>query len=233
MANQLKMAKVHTILTLRARGWSYRRIGRELGVHRETAARYARLAEVSLETGSGDFARQDRSKLSAGSDVQNQPNPPAGLDDQNRPNPPTGSEPQSSGPRSLAEPFREFIIQCLDQGLSRQRIWQDLKTEHAFEGSYDSVKRFARRLQTDGALPFRRMECAAGEEAQIDFGTGAPIVMPNGKRRRSHVLRVVLSHSRKAYSEVVFRQTTEQFIAVSRTPSATSAACPKRWSSTT
>ncbi|MCH9035171.1 MAG: IS21 family transposase [Planctomycetes bacterium] len=212
MANQLKMAKVHTILTLRARGWSYRRIGRELGVHRETAARYARLAEVSLETGSGDFARQDRSKLSAGSDVQNQPNPPAGLDDQNRPNPPTGSEPQSSGPRSLAEPFREFIIQCLDQGLSRQRIWQDLKTEHAFEGSYDSVKRFARRLQTDGALPFRRMECAAGEEAQIDFGTGAPIVMPNGKRRRSHVLRVVLSHSRKAYSEVVFRQTTEQFI---------------------
>ena len=96
--------------------------------------------------------------------------------------------------------------------MSRQRIWQDLKTEHAFEGSYDSVKRFARRLQTDGALPFRRMECAAGEEAQIDFGTGAPIVMPNGKRRRSHVLRVVLSHSRKAYSEVVFRQTTEQFI---------------------
>jgi IstB-like ATP binding protein len=46
VANQLKMAKVHTILTLRARGWSFRRIGRELGVHRETAARYARLAET-------------------------------------------------------------------------------------------------------------------------------------------------------------------------------------------
>ncbi|MCH7994740.1 MAG: IS21 family transposase [Planctomycetes bacterium] len=59
---------------------------------------------------------------------------------------------------------------------------------------------------------FRRMECEPGEEAQIDFGTGAPIITPDGKRRRTHVLRVVLSHSRKAYSEVVFRQTTEDFI---------------------
>ena len=36
MANQLKMAKINAILTLRERGWSCRRIARELGVHRET-----------------------------------------------------------------------------------------------------------------------------------------------------------------------------------------------------
>ena len=35
---------------------------------------------------------------------------------------------------------------------------------------------------------------------------------PDGKRRRPHVFRIVLSHSRKAYSEVVYRQTTEDFI---------------------
>ena len=56
------------------------------------------------------------------------------------------------------------------------------------------------------------MECAAGEEAQIDFGTGAWIELPDGKRRRSHVFRIVLSHSRKGYSEAVYRQTTEDFI---------------------
>ena len=39
MANRLKMAKVHSIQTLHARGWSQRRIARELGVHRETVAR--------------------------------------------------------------------------------------------------------------------------------------------------------------------------------------------------
>ena len=56
------------------------------------------------------------------------------------------------------------------------------------------------------------MECGPGEEAQVDFGTGAPLVGPDGKRRRTHVFRIVLSHSRKAYSEAVLRQTTEDFI---------------------
>jgi hypothetical protein len=56
------------------------------------------------------------------------------------------------------------------------------------------------------------MECGPGEEAQIDFGKGAPIVTPDGKRTRPHLFRIVLSCSRKAYSEVVPRQTTEQFI---------------------
>lgn len=32
------------------------------------------------------------------------------------------------------------------------------------------------------------------------------------RRRKTHVFRMVLSHSRKAYSEVVYRQTTENFI---------------------
>ena len=35
---------------------------------------------------------------------------------------------------------------------------------------------------------------------------------PDGKRRRTHVFRIVLSHSRKAYSEVVYRQTTDDFL---------------------
>ena len=40
MANQLEMAKVNAVLKLRERGWSFRRIARELGVHRETVARH-------------------------------------------------------------------------------------------------------------------------------------------------------------------------------------------------
>ena len=55
------------------------------------------------------------------------------------------------------------------------------------------------------------MECLPGEEAQVDFGLGAP-VMVAGKRRRSWVFRIVLSHSRKGYGEAVFRQGTEEFI---------------------
>lgn len=190
MANYLGMAQVHAIQTLRACGWSFRRIGRELGVHRDTVARYVRLAEAGPAADGGSPG-----------DAQNRPNLPTGLDGQNRPNPPTGSGPAGpgyeSGPASLCEPFRAAIIGGFDRGLSYQRIWQDLKTEHGFAGGYDSVKRFARRLKRASPLPFHRMECDPGEEAQIDFGTGAPVVTPDGRRRKTHVLRVVPSHSRR------------------------------------
>ncbi len=55
-------------------------------------------------------------------------------------------------------------------------------------------------------------------EVQVDFGKGAPVKRPGrnppagGKRRRPHVLRVVLSCSRKAYSEAIWRQTTDAFL---------------------
>jgi len=50
-----------------------------------------------------------------------------------------------------------------------------------------------------------------GEEAQVDFGSG-PWVIEDGRRRRTHVLRITLSHSRKSYSEGIYRQRTEEFI---------------------
>ena len=97
-------------------------------------------------------------------------------------------------------------------GLSAQRIYQDLVADHGFTDSYYSVRRFVSRLGAKRELPFRRMECGPGEEAQVDFGTGAPVLQPDGTRRQTHVFRIVLSHSRKAYSESVYRQTTESFI---------------------
>jgi transposase len=118
----------------------------------------------------------------------------------------------SAGRPSLCDPFREQVLAKLDQRLSAQRIWQDLVAEHGFPGSYDSVKRFVRKMGAATPLPFRRMECAPGMEAQVDFGTGAPVIGADGKRRKTHVFRIVLSHSRKAYSEPTFRQTTDDFL---------------------
>ena len=46
MANQLKMADIQCIVTLQGRGWSRRRIARELGIDRETVARYVRLSAL-------------------------------------------------------------------------------------------------------------------------------------------------------------------------------------------
>jgi transposase len=207
MANQLRMAQVHAIQVLRDQGWSRRRIARELGIHRDTVGRYLR-----------------RGRDGPSPDTPSPPAKPAkvitGSDG------PGGSElargiPGETRGRSRSEPFREIILGKLEQGLSAQRIWQDLQDDHHFVDGYQSVQRFVRRLQNARPMPFRRMECAPGEQAQVDFGTGAPVIIPEGeplpagvktRRRKTHVFRIVLSHSRKAYSEVVYRQTAEQFI---------------------
>ncbi len=49
-----------------------------------------------------------------------------------------------AGRRSLCEPLRVVIEAKLQQGLTSQRIWQDLKAEHGFRDGYQSVQRFIR-----------------------------------------------------------------------------------------
>jgi transposase len=191
MANQLKMVDIQSILTLRGRGWSRRRIARELGVDRETVTRYVRLSAAGPVVDGSNPA----SALSG--------NQPAG-----------GAKPANAPPGSPSgcEPWRATIAGKLEEGLSIQRIHQDLTVEHGYTGSYYSVCRLGRKLTSVHELPFRRMECEAGQEAQVDFGRGAPVVGADGKRKSAWVFRLVLSHSRKGYSEAVHRQTTDDFL---------------------
>src|SRR5208282_3254541 len=60
MANLLKMAIVETILTLRRRGWSQRRIARELDLNRETVARHLRQAQSATSTPADSAADQPK-----------------------------------------------------------------------------------------------------------------------------------------------------------------------------
>jgi transposase len=206
MANRIKVAKEQAILELWRQGHSLRRIARMLGVHRDTVAGY-----VERETQRAKPANPTLG--SEGPEPPKSEHPGLGAEDPLSPKPAKATLGSTPVP-SQCEPFRELIEAKLEQGLSGQRIWQDLATDHGFAASYSSVKRFLQRLGKVSPLPFRRMECAPGEEAQVDFGKGAPIVGPDGRRRYPHVFRIVLSHSRKSYSEAVFRQTTETFIRV-------------------
>jgi transposase len=199
MANRLKMATVQSILTLHERGWSQRRIAIELGVNRETVSRYVELARQASHPVSDAVSKP-----------ANAPIEPAGESALSK----SAIAPiQSPGRHSSCQPWQSIIEAKQAQGLSARRIHQDLVSEHDAAVSYDSVRRFLRRLGWVRPLPFRRIERAPAEEAQVDFGTGAPVIGPDGKRRRTHVFRIVLSHSRKAYSEATYRQTTDDFLA--------------------
>ena len=202
--NELNVSLQHSIATLAAKGWSTRKIARELSIDRETAARYLHLAEAISKP----------AIVPAGS-VEESDSKPAIL--------PTGSpEAADSKPAivhagskvgriSQCAPLASVIEQGLLAGLSAQRLYQDLVAEHGFTGAYDAVKRYVRRLAEKVQPPFRRMECAPGQEMQVDFGLGA-WVRQEDKRRRTHLFRCVLSYSRKGYCEAVWRQTTESFI---------------------
>jgi transposase len=207
MANRLKMALIETIQSLYQRGWSQRRIARELKVDRETVAQHLRDRQ--------DPAKPANAPLGSGNegDASKPANAPLGSEQDSSPTPPPIPSPPVAVKRpSGCEPWRATIEGKVALGLSAQRIYQDLTTEHGFPGSYFSVRRFVRQLRARSDLPVRRFESLPGEEAQVDFGTGAPLVGPDGKRHKTYVFRIVLSHSRKAYSEAVTRQTTDNFI---------------------
>ena len=180
--NRLTVSLQQSILILHERGWSGRRIARELGVHRDTVGSELRRSKpAKVATGSGPEAEAKPAEVATGS-------------------------------RSLCEPHRADIEAAFVQGLSAKRIHQDLVVEHGFTGRYNTVKRFIHSLAAATPLPFRRMETAAGEEMQVDFGQGAWIKEDDRRRRRPHVFRATLSFSRKGYSEVVWHQDTESFL---------------------
>ena len=124
---------------------------------------------------------------------------------QNRPKWPPGLH-------SLCEPFRKEIEKKLLQGLQAKRIWQDLVFEHGFDGAYNSVKRFCRKLKAESPRVFSRVETPPGQDMQIDFGQGALTRTESGRYRRPHVFKAVLCHSRHSYEEVVWRQDLKTFI---------------------
>jgi len=196
--NQLKVNQQQSILTLIKQGWSKRRIARELGLDRATVRKYAGSSKPATNPQTGSDSKS--------------PTPITGSERAPDPKPATHPITGSGGPESSCQPWRQRIEKAWSSGLSIQRIFQDLISEEGFEGSYSAVRRFVRHLP-DGApeLPFRRMECAPGQELQVDFGQGAWVI-ENGKRRKTHLFRCVLSHSRKGYSEAVWRQDTESFI---------------------
>jgi transposase len=201
MANILKVNEQNTIQQLAAQGWSRRRIARELNVDRKTVRRYLRAAAKSPTISTlGSAEPEPKSpRISTPGETTDADLVTAALE-------------AEAGRPSFCDPHRARIEARLDAGLSAQRIYQDLVVEVGFGGSYQSVKRFVRQLRYQQPERVWRIEVQPGEEAQVDFGTGAPVVDAQGRRRRPWVLRVILSYSRKAYSEAVFHQTTENLI---------------------
>jgi len=217
MSNFLKMDLVNAIQALKSKGWSKRRIARELQIDRQTVRKHIRAASNSPPVPIPGTTPADPG--------QNHPLSTPGSErpsDQNHPLSTLGNLEVSAviervyaepaGPPSKCQTHAERIEAKVHLGLTAQRIYQDLVVEVEFKGSYQAVKRFVRRLKASSPTPICRVEVQPAEEAQVDFGSGAPLIEPSARRRKPWIFRIVLSYSRKAYSEAVWYQTTETFI---------------------
>jgi transposase len=111
------------------------------------------------------------------------------------------------GPASSCEPYRELIVQELERGRNAMGVWQDLVDSHGFAGGYQSVRRFVRNLRGAVAPEVRAIiETPAGEECQVEYGTGPMVRDPeNGKYRRTRLFVLTLGCSRKCVRLLVFR----------------------------
>ena len=150
MANYLKVDKRQQVLSLLELGWSYRRIEAETGVRRETISRYDRQRDSNAAK---VFAGSDgvpAAESLAKSDVEG--SNPAKVTAGSGPNAAKvfpGSRPRR---RSSATLYHDAIETKLEQGLTAQRIWQDLVEEYGYAHSYESVKRYVRGLGKRGRV---------------------------------------------------------------------------------
>ena len=112
---------------------------------------------------------------------------------------------------SMLDEYREYIEIQLNKGLSRQRIYQDLIREFNYQGSYTTVKDYARKILGNTQKSYMVLIALPGEEAQVDFGYIGTIKV-NGKPKKAWVFIMSLSYSRYMYASIVFDQSVKSFI---------------------
>lgn len=112
---------------------------------------------------------------------------------------------------SILDPFKDKIVKMLEEGLSGVRVYEEL-SRVGFGGSYNTVKKYIRKLRRREEI-FVRLQTLPGQEAQIDFGYVGKSLDNCGKKRKTWVFNMRLSHSRYDYYEKVYDQRVETFIA--------------------
>lgn len=199
--NVLKPHLQATVKTLLDKGISQREINRKTGVDRKTIRKYGRID--GLVAGQGSFASKSPSEqeVATGADVEFGENPP--------PRPPARQSKPPKHARSACEPHREWIEDQVRLGRNGMAIYQDLVERFGFTHKYNSVKRFVRGLKKKDPRQYDRLEFLPGEEAQVDYGTGAPTLHSSGKYRRPRLFIMTLKYSARAFRKVVWKSSKE------------------------
>ena len=199
--NVLKPALQSTVKTLLSREISQREINRKTGIDRKTIRRYARSYDLTAAQETEFSKSPTHEGVATGSGEPTDQNPP--------PWPPASEGKIPKHARSACEPHREWIEAQVRLGRNAMAIYQDLVEQFGFAYRYNSVKRFVRHLKKKDPRQYDRLEFLMGEEAQVDYGQGAPTLHPSGKYRRPRLFIMTLKYSGRAFRKVVWNSSKE------------------------
>jgi transposase len=128
-----------------------------------------------------------------------------------------GPGPQPPKIASSLEGYGEMVKTLRKQEVEMVAIWQRLKDNYGYTGSYSSVRRYVAHLEPEPAKAYTRVHTAAGEEMQVDFGSVGPLFDPSsGRIRTAYAFVATLCYSRHQYAELVFDQKVITWIGVHR-----------------
>ena len=241
VSNVLTEEKKNQVVALGRLGWSLRRIQRETGIRRETAAGYLKAAGIRVRD-SGRWGRQPPAPSDSKpaneviTDSESGTEPAGEVIAGLNPKPANGVIPDSvAGPAkqnptaSASEPYRELIEQALTRGRNAKAIWQDLVDDHGFVGGYQSVKRFINKLRGASAQqPCAVIVTQPGEEGQVDYGEGPLVRDPqSGRHRRTRLFVLTLGFSRKCVRLIVFTSSTQTWAEMHETAFARLGGAPR------
>jgi transposase len=118
---------------------------------------------------------------------------------------------------SSVAPYQGVVEDLLERGVEAMTIFDRLRADHGYTGSYSSVLRFVATLRPKAPEVTVRVHTGPGEEAQVDFGSAGKFVDPSsGRLRVAYVFVMTLSYSRHQYAELVFDQRIPTWLALHR-----------------
>jgi transposase len=115
--------------------------------------------------------------------------------------------------QSKAAPYAELIEKWVKEGVQGKVIHQHLQAYHSYDGSYNSLQRFVKKIKAQSPQLTVPLNFQPGEAAQVDFGAG-PVLFDErtGKNEKTWFFIMTLCWSRHQYVELVTHQDIETWL---------------------
>jgi hypothetical protein len=159
---RIHMNQMRDLIQRLKMGESERRVAQDIQVSRPTIHKYHELAKQAgyLEKGAGIPNDETLQKV-------------------------LGPGPKPPKIVSSLEPYGEVVKTLRNQEVEMVAIWQRLKEDYHYTGSYSAVRRYVAHLEPAPVEAYVRVHTPAGEEMQVDFGSVGPLYDPASGQTRT------------------------------------------------